>query len=712
MNSGLRAKTQHFSSEKLARYKMQTTGNQPIFARPKSLTFYRKYKTPTHSSDKKIFMKIPYRFIPDGFSKTASIAFMLLAGLAQSSVASDVSQSQYLRGSKYSPLKQINTETVNKLDKAWEYHTGDLPPEKISDKLIAFEDQPRMVEGNLIVCSTKRRIIALDPATGTERWVYDPKDPLDSENIGMRKCRGIAHWVDNQAEEGASCKSRILMGTANYRLIAIDAKTGKPCAGFGKDGEVKLPPSKLLTWTGEVVATSNPAVVNDVVVVGSSVADNQRVEAPSGRVLAYHARTGQYLWEFDPIPRNSNDPAMKTWAKGTEHFGQGNVWSSMAVDSELDLVYLPTTSSSSDFYGGDRVGDNLYTTSVVALKGSTGEVAWHFQTVHHNVFDYDIPTEPMLIDYPRDGKMVPALVQNTKMGIIFIFDRATGEPLVPIEERNVPQHPKLEGEVLSPTQPFPIGMPTVVKHHFSPDDAWGFTPIDKWLCRKEIEKLNYGPIYTPPSTQGTIFVPSAGGGPNWGGGAYDPESHIMVVASNRVPVVITMPSRSQMSGDIDKQTVEGLNMSFDVKGSPFVTQIRPLLSPLGSPCSAPPWAGLTAIDIVSKKIVWDVPLGSIEKLLPMPMPFINTELGTPGAGGPLLTAGGLVFIGYTLDDKIRAFDLQTGKVLWSASLPAAGMGVPVTYEVNGEQYIVIPAGGHSMYGSTLGDSVVAYKLKK
>jgi quinoprotein glucose dehydrogenase len=409
---------------------------------------------------------------------------------------------------------------------------------------------------------------------------------------------------------------------------------------------------------------------------------------------------------------------MKSWKKGTDGFGQGNVWSSMSVDNALDMVYLPTTSPSSDFYGGDRAGDNNYTTSIVALKGSTGEVVWHFQVVHHNVFDYDIPTEPMLIDYPLNGKshgaMVPALVQNTKMGLIFVLNRATGEPLVPIEERPVPQQGKVDGEALSPTQPFTVGMPTIGKPGFSPDDAWGFTPIDKWLCKQEIEKLDYGPGFMPPSLRGSIQSPSSGGGPNWGGGAYDPNSHVMFVPSNHVPMVLTLIPRDKLNpAEVSDASVEGLKMTFDVKGSKYLPQIRPLLSPLGAPCSTPPWATLTAVDIVNKKILWDVPLGKIDKMSPMPMPsFFDSELGTPGAGGPLLTAGGLVFIGYTLDDRVRAFDAQTGKVLWTADLPAAGVGVPTTYEVNGEQYVVIPAGGHSMYGSTMGDSVVAYKLKR
>lgn len=646
-------------------------------------------------------------------SKVIRVGTLLaLTGLVPSVAAED---SQYLRHTKYSPLKQITAQNVGKLEKAWEYHTGDLPKVDMKGMLVAFEDQPNMIDGNLVVCSIKRRVIALDPATGTERWSYDPKDPLDAEKIGMRKCRGIAHWVDSQAADDAPCKSRIFLGTANYRLISIDARTGKACEGFGTNGEVKMPGNKPLLWTGELIATSNPGIVNDTVVVGSAVADNQRVDAPSGRVMAYDARTGAFKWEFDPIPRKAEDPAMKSWASGTDAFGQGNVWSSMAVDNALDLVYLPTTSSSSDFYGGDRVGDNNYTTSIVALKGSTGEVAWHFQVVHHNVFDYDIPSEPLLIDYPSNGSMVPALVQNTKMGIVFIFNRATGEPLVPIEERPVPQTGKVDGEVLSPTQPFPVGMPNLVKHGFSPDDAWGFSPIDKWLCKRDIEELNYGPIYTPVSEKGTIFSPSAGGGPNWGGGAYDPDSHVMVVPSNRVPVILTLTPREKVKPEeFNGSGVEGMKFTFDVKGSKYIPSIRPMLSAFGAPCSAPPWAGLTAIDIVNKKIVWDAPLGDIGKMMPFKPPagLMDTNLGMPGAGGALVTAGGLVFIGYAIDDIFRAFDLKTGKEIWTTDLPAAGVGVPVTYEVNGEQYIVIPAGGHTMYGSTMGDSVVAYKLKK
>ncbi len=642
-------------------------------------------------------------------NKLRCASVLILIGTAFCANAADPDVHQL--GTKYSPLTQINAGNVGQLELAWEYHTGEVPPKEAGMALIAFEDQPSMIEGNLVICTTSRRLIALDPQTGAQRWVFDPQDP----KLGMRKCRGISHWVDEQAAEGASCKSRIFLGTADYRLIAIDARDGKRCEAFGDNGQVKMQPSKPELWPGEVVAGSKPAIVNGVVVVGSAVADNQRVDAPSGQVLAFDARSGKALWHFDPLPRDAADPAASTWEKGTaEGFGGGNVWANMAVDQDMDLFYLPTTSPSGDFFGGGRAGDNRYSSSIVALKGKTGEVAWHFQFVHHNVFDYDTPSEPLLIDWKRaDGSTVPALVQNNKTGLIFAFNRATGEPLVPIEERRVPQKGKVSGEQLSPTQPFPVGMPTLAPQSFYPDDAWGFTFIDRWLCKRKAEALNHGAIYTPPSEQGTIFSPSVGGGPNWGGGAYDPVSGIMVVPSNRVPTIVKLvPIDKAKTGPMDKVELGG-TMSFPAAGSPYVYEISPLLSPLGSPCSAPPWAALTAVDLAKKKIVWEVPLGSIEKMMPVKPPFeMDLELGTPGAGGPLITAGGLVFIGYTLDDSLRAFDLRSGKVLWKTDLPAAGTAVPVSYEAGGAQYVVIAAGGHTMYGSTTGDSVVAYRLKR
>ena len=611
------------------------------------------------------------------------------------------STEQLQTGTKYSPLRQINAANVNDLKLAWEYHTGDV--KVVKNSLTAFEDEPTLIDGNLIICSTSRKIIALDPATGKQRWVYDS---VNKRN--MNKCRGVASWKDTQAADGAMCRTRIFLGTTDYRLVAVDAATGKPCPDFGDHGEVKMPISKPELFPGEVMAASRPAVVNGVVVVGSVVIDDLRVDAPSGRVLAYDARTGQPRWQFDPIPRLPTDPAMATWLKGTDGHGAGNVWAEMSVDESLDLIYLPTTSPSVDFWGGSRPGNNQYADSIVAVKGSTGEVVWSFQFTHHNLWDYDTPSQPLLVDLPYNGKVVPALVQINKTGLIFVFNRKTGEPLLPYVERPVPQEGGVKDEWLSPTQPFPVGMPALAPQSISPDDAWGFTPIDRWMCRNRIESLQYGPIYTPPSLKGTILQPSASGGPDWGGGAYDPTSHLMVVPSNLVPMIVKLVPRETVKIDPNQAIDVHGPMLFASAGAPYVTSIEPLLSPLGAPCTAPPWATLTAVDLTSGAVRWEVPLGSIEKLAHLPFSW---ELGTPSAGGPLVTAGGLVFIGYTLDNKLRAFDLKTGKTLWKTELPAPGASVPVSYEVNGEQYIVIPAGGHSLFSPDHSDAVLAYKLK-
>jgi quinoprotein glucose dehydrogenase len=622
--------------------------------------------------------------------------------------AAEATTDVHQTGMRYSPLAQINASNVKDLAPAWEYHTGETDNSKSS--LDVFEDQPSMIEGNLVVCTTSRRLIALDPSTGKERWIFDPKS---NAGKGPRKCRGISAWVDDQAAADAVCKTRIFLGTADNRLVAVDGKTGAPCQSFGVNGEVQIKSDKPDLYPGEMAIVSRPAIVNGVVVVGSSIGDSVRQNNPSGKVRAFDARTGEPKWEFDPIPRTPDSPAAATWLRGVNNdIGGANVWAPMAVDESLDLVYLPTTEPSLDYYGGNRPGNNLYANSIVAVKGATGEVAWHFQFTHHDIWDFDTPSQPMLIDWPRGNEKVPALVQNLKTGLIFAFNRKTGEPLLPVEERPVPQDGAVPGEWLSPTQPFPTGIDALGPLSMGPEDAWGFTPIDKWVCKRQIEELRHGPIYTPMSEQGTVMQPSAVGGANWGGGAYDPQSHIMVVASARIPMVFQLIPRDKGSIPKDQGVESTKPMVWNNEGSPYLLKMYPLLSKVtGAPCTTPPWTALVGIDMVTGKMQWQVPLGSIEKLTPVPLPF-EWELGTPGGGSPLVTAGGLAFIGYTMDNKFRAFDVQTGKKLWTGKIPAGGMSSPVTYEANGEQFVVLTAGGHFMYRSTKGDAVVAFKLKK
>lgn len=631
------------------------------------------------------------------------LLLMCGAGLFSQAVIAGKSADPIARqhGTRYSALNEITSENVAGLQRAWVYHSADIPE---SAGIVSYQDAPLFIEDQLITCTPSRELHALDPASGELLWKYAPGG---FGGLSL-KCKGISAWTDPEQGVEAACKTRLLWGTSDYRLLAVDAKTGIPCADFGSDGVVDIEISRPELFPGEVWALARPAVVNDTVVVGSSVADNQRIASPSGRVMAFHARTGEFLWSFDPIPREESDPAFVTW--GGDHVpqnGGANVWSGFVWDEALNLVYLPTTSPTVDFSGTDRPGDNLYSDSVVALNASTGERVWHQQIVHHDIWDYDLPTPGILVDYPMGEELVPALIQNTKQGLIFVFDRRTGEPLVPIEERPVPQQGAMPGEQLSPTQPYPVGMPAVAKQGFSPDDAWGFTPIDRWMCQSRAEELLYGDMYTPISAQGTVVMPSSSGGPDWGGGSFDAASGVMVVPANFVAMIISNLPAEDVALVTDQEVDASMGMTFNNLGAPYATHVEPFLSPLGAPCTEPPWARLTAVDVVNKELLWQVPLGTIERLAPIPIPW---ELGTPGVGAPLLTAGGLVFLGYSLDHQFRAFDLKTGEVLWSDELPAPATSQPQTYWYEGHQYVVVPAGGHSMYGTELSDALIAYRL--
>jgi len=569
-------------------------------------------------------------------------------------------------GSKFSTATQINRSSVDKLEKAWIYQTGEAVHLGEQFAKTAFQVTPVLIEESLVFCTPSQRVIALNPVTGLERWIFDPKIDLHTKALDI-KCRGVETWIDESAAPGAPCKTRILFTTMDFRLIAIDARDGKLCSGFGKDGVVTISYDKPLAFSSEVVLQNPPIAVNGVIVLGSAVYDGIRADGPSGMVRAYDARTGAYRWTFDPVPRDAKDPMHATWCASVSSIGAANVWTIMSADEERDLVFLPTSSPSNDYYGGQRPGQNRYADSVVALRGTTGKIVWHFQTTHHDLWDLDLPSQPILFELNRDGVKIPALAQITKQGFVFVLNRETGEPLFPVEERPVPQD-GVPGEQPSPTQPFPLAPPPFTRQGISVDDAWGFTPIDRADCKKKLEAHRLGGLYTPPSIEGTIMFPGLTGGGNWGGGAYDTSSGLMVINSTRIPAMIRLVPADEAENRAKPVSPSLSGFVFPQSGAAYKAETTFIFSSLGAPCTKPPWGGLTAIDITSGTIKWDVALGSMHQLSPVPLPFtVNT--GTPVAGGPIVTAGGLVLVASTMDKMFRAFDLNTGEELWHTDLP-------------------------------------------
>ena len=624
--------------------------------------------------------------------------------------------------SRYSPLREITEDNVGSLQVAWTYHTGDVSDSSSTwngKKVWArstFEATPLMVDGTLYIATSFNRIIALDAETGKEKWDFDP----GLDRVGYYgddfTCRGLGMRVDPNLQAGAPCRRTIYEATLDGRLVAVDAETGKACGGFGTGGQVSLKTGIKLDGgidhiiPGEYHFTSAPAVVGDVVVVGSAINDNDRVEMPQGVVRGYQARTGELLWAWDPVPRDAADPARATWQNGADRTGAANVWGPLSADPARDLVFLPTTSPSPDYYGGERKGDDCNADSLVALRASTGKVVWAFQAVHHDLWDYDLPTAPSLIEVERDGKRIAALAQPSKMGHLFILERDTGRPVLPVEERPVPQN-GVPGEALSPTQPFPVETPRLVPDRLEPQDAWGLTPWDRGKCRETIAGLRRGGIFTPPSLQGTLQYPGNAGGTNWGGVSFDRSRGLIVVNQTSLPFIAQLIPRDQVKGRRrDSGGEEGGWEYAPMKGTPYVMRRRALLSPWGLPCNPPPWGTLAAVDAGTGKIRWQVPLGTIRELAPVPLPI---HWGTPTLGGPLTTAGGVTFIGATMDSTFHAFDTETGRELWHTTVPASAIATPMTYRARagGRQYVVVAAGGHGkIKGIKLGDSVVAFAL--
>jgi quinoprotein glucose dehydrogenase len=605
-------------------------------------------------------------------------------------------------GQRYSPLTQITTANIGALTEAWRYRTGDIRNSADVPET-TYQVTPLKIGDMLYLCTPHNFAIALDTATGKELWRFDPKIALD-KNRQHQTCRGVSYFASANTAPGQPCAERIYLPTSDARLIALDAKIGQICPAFGDNGTINLYKGMPYKPSGYYYSTSAPLIAGSRIIVGGAVNDNFSNESPSGVIRAYDAETGALIWNWD-----SGNPDKTTPIGPDETYtaNSPNMWSTASADETLGLVYLPLGNQTPDQLGMNRSANvEKFSSSIVALDLATGQLRWVRQTVHHDLWDMDVPAQPTLIDLATASSgTIPAIVGPTKQGDIYVLDRRTGEPIIPVREVPAPTG-AIAGDHTAPTQPF-SGL-TFMPRPLTGADMWGITMFDQLACRIALKQLRYEGRYTPPSLEGTLVYPGNFGVFNWGGVAVDPVRQVMFGMPTYLAFTSRLVPRDQVPPKGDEKASEGgLNRN---EGSPYGVIMGPFLSPLGIPCQSPPWGYVAGVDLRTGEVAWKHRNGTVYDMTPLPL---SLKVGVPGIGGPMITAGGVAFLGATVDNYLRAYDLATGRQLWQSRLPAGGQSTPMSFATaDGRQFVVIVAGGHGSINTTAGDYVIAYALPR
>ncbi|HBL4925079.1 TPA: pyrroloquinoline quinone-dependent dehydrogenase [Enterobacter hormaechei] len=601
-----------------------------------------------------------------------------------------------LNAQKYSPLTQITADNVGKLTKVWEFHTGDVSDGKGDTPATVWSATPIFANDTLYIGTPFDRLIALDPGTGKEKWHYDTKSSRKALTQPVLKNRGVSYWQAKYPVSGEACQKMVYMGTVDGKLFALDADSGKPCSGFANNGVLDLNQWNTVNAKYPLSVLQPPTVVGNHLLVGWAGKDWAYAEAPPGTVFSVNAQTGKLEWTFEAIP-----------AEIRKRTGTANVWTHMSADEANGLVYLPVSSPSPNYWGGNRVDAIPLGTSTTALDINTGKVVWSRQWVHHDVWDYDINSAPTLMDITVDGKQIPALIQATKQGFLFVVNRLTGEDVWPIEERPVPQGDgSVQGEVLSPTQPFPTKPAPLLDQSKKPE-IWKLADIvGGGQCSRLWDNLTYEGMYTPPTTkgEGTLTYPDSAGGVQWGGVAFDPQKQIAIVNTSHIVQYVKLYSREDYdNADKDSGNESGFAPQ---EGAPYGMRLLVASNWLGMPCWQPPFGEIVALDMHTGDVKWRRPVGASQQY----GFFMPESWGSPTIGGPAVTAGGVIFIGASMDAKVRAYSVESGEELWSDQAEAPAVANPSVYEYKGRQYVAFVAGGNTILKDQVGDQVVVYAL--